>query len=101
MNQVLLKPNEVSPARFTDTRVHNWGPAPEASGGVGLLAAAIVQLVATPDDGYQFGSWSGDIATIANPSAPSTSITMNGNYAILANFETEGGAGPTEPTQPS
>ena len=60
-----------------------------------------VPLVATPDDGYQFRSWTGDIANIANPSAASTTITMNGNYAILANFETEGGTGPSGgPFQP-
>jgi hypothetical protein len=53
-----------------------------------------VQLVATPDDGYQFRSWTGDIAYVADPNSASTTITMNGNYAILANFQTEGGTGP-------
>jgi len=52
-----------------------------------------VPLVATPDDGYQFRSWSGDIEHIANPNAASTTITMNGNYAIVANFGSEGGGG--------
>ena len=31
---------------------------------------------------------------IADPNAASTTITMNGNYAIVANFQTEGGTGP-------
>jgi hypothetical protein len=50
-------------------------------------AGTVVQLVAAPDDGYQFRSWTG-IANIADPNAASTTITMNGNYAIVANFET-------------
>ena len=57
---------------------------------------AVVQLVATPGDGYEFRSWSGDVTYVANHNATSTTITMNGDYAILANFETKGETGPTE-----
>jgi len=57
-------------------------------------AATVVQLVATPDDGYQFHSWTGDIEHITNPNAASTTITMNGNYSITANFQIEGEVGP-------
>ena len=58
-------------------------------------AGSVAQLVATADGGYQFVSWTGDIADIANPSAASTVIAMNGNYAIIANFETGGETGPS------
>jgi len=54
----------------------------------------VVQLHATPHDGYRFDSWTGDIASIGDPNAASTIITMNGNYAVVANFQTEGGEGP-------
>jgi hypothetical protein len=47
----------------------------------------VVDLVATPISGYRFLNWTGNVATIANPNAASTSITMNGNYSITANFE--------------
>jgi hypothetical protein len=57
-------------------------------------AGTVVPLVATPDEGYEFRSWTGDIAYITNPDTTSTTITMNGNYAIVANFETEDGTGP-------
>jgi hypothetical protein len=65
-------------------------------------AGTVVQLLAAPDDGYQFRSWTGDITYIANPNAASTAITMNGNYAIVANFQTEGGTSPGDggPSQP-
>jgi hypothetical protein len=64
-------------------------------------AGTVVPLVATPDEGYQFRSWTGDIAYVTNPDTASTIITMNDNYAIVANFETEGepgteGGGPSD-----
>jgi hypothetical protein len=49
-------------------------------------AATIVDLVATPDEGYRFDEWTGDVGTIADVYAVSTNITMNGNYSITANF---------------
>ena len=59
-------------------------------------AGTVVELVATPDEGYQFRGWTGDTAQIASPSSASTSITMNGNYSVTATFgeEDEGGGGP-------
>jgi len=46
----------------------------------------VVKLVATPDPGYGFVNWTGDVGTIANVNAASTTITMNGDYSITANF---------------
>jgi hypothetical protein len=45
-----------------------------------------VDLVATPDAGYRFVEWAGDVRTIADVNAASTNITMNGNYSVTANF---------------
>jgi len=42
----------------------------------------VVQLTATPAIGYQFDSWSGDATGIVNP----TSVTMNANKNVTANF---------------
>jgi len=50
---------------------------------------AAVNLVATPDAGYQFFNWTGNVGTIANVNASTTTITMNGDYSITANFEEE------------
>ena len=47
----------------------------------------VVDLVATATIGYRFVSWTGSVSTIANPYAASTTITVNGNYSITANFE--------------
>jgi hypothetical protein len=48
---------------------------------------AVVDLVATPGAGYQFVEWTGDVGTIDDVYAASTTITMNGDYSITANFE--------------
>ncbi len=49
-------------------------------------AGTVVDLVATPDANYHFVNWTGNTGTIANVNAASTTITMNGNYTITANF---------------
>ena len=47
----------------------------------------IVDLVATPEEGYWFVEWTGDVGTVADVHAATTTITMNGDYSITANFE--------------
>jgi len=46
-----------------------------------------VRLVAEPEEGYRFVNWTGDVDTIFDVSAATTIITMDGDYAITANFE--------------
>jgi uncharacterized repeat protein (TIGR02543 family) len=46
-----------------------------------------VNLVAEAEEGYQFVNWTGDVDAVANVDAASTTITMNDNYSITANFE--------------
>jgi len=50
-------------------------------------AGTVVSLNATPDSGYQFVRWTGDLGTVDNVHASEIVITMNGNYSIMANFE--------------
>jgi len=45
----------------------------------------VVNLTATADTDYHFVNWTGN-GTVANPNSATTTITMNGNYAITANF---------------
>ena len=57
--------------------------------GVGTFTygeGAVVNLVATPDDGYRFVEWTGNVSTIADVYAAETNITVNGDYFITANF---------------
>ncbi len=46
----------------------------------------VVTITADADPGSHFVNWSGDVSTVVDATAASTSITMNGNYAIVANF---------------
>lgn len=50
-------------------------------------AGAVVDLVGEPEEGYRFVNWSGDVDTTADVNAATTTITMQGNYTITANFE--------------
>jgi hypothetical protein len=49
-------------------------------------AGTVVALVTEAEGGYRFLNWTGDVASIANADAPETTITMNDNYSITANF---------------
>jgi hypothetical protein len=49
-------------------------------------AGEVVSLIAVAENGYRFANWAGDVSTIADPNAAATTITMNDNYSIMANF---------------
>ena len=50
-------------------------------------ANTVVALKAVADTGYVFVNWTGDVDTIEDVNASETSITMNDNYTITANFK--------------
>jgi hypothetical protein len=50
-------------------------------------AGEVVDLLAEADDGYSFFAWTGDTATIDDAVNADTTITMNGDCVIVANFE--------------
>ncbi|MBW2637367.1 MAG: cell wall-binding protein, partial [Deltaproteobacteria bacterium] len=45
-------------------------------------SGTVVTLTATPNSGYTFSSWSGDLTGTSSP----TTITMDGNKSVNANF---------------
>jgi len=46
----------------------------------------VVNLVAQAEEGYHFVNWTGNVDNIANVGEASTTITMQGDYSITANF---------------
>jgi len=46
----------------------------------------VVELVAEPEEGYQFVNWTGDVETVADVDSPSTTVSIDGDYYIRANF---------------
>jgi len=47
---------------------------------------SVVDLVAVPEEGYYFANWSGDVDTVADVFAAATTVTMNSDCSIVANF---------------
>jgi hypothetical protein len=82
----------------------SWHPEPVAllivsSTGGGLVISpgegtfdctlgSMVILMAEADDGYQFAGWSGEVDTIADVNAATTTITMDSSYSVRADFQT-------------
>jgi fructose-specific component phosphotransferase system IIB-like protein len=49
-------------------------------------ATSVVNLTAEAEEGYYFVDWTGDVDTIGNVNAAVTTITMEDDYSIAANF---------------
>ncbi|GJM64225.1 InlB B-repeat-containing protein [Persicobacter diffluens] len=53
-------------------------------------AGSIVEITASPSNGYIFTGWSGDVSSASNP----LSLTMDNHKTVVANFSQEGGTNP-------
>jgi PKD repeat protein len=74
---------------LTTNVVGNGSIGLSPSGGT-YCAGTVVTLTATPDSGWQFDNWSGDLGGSTNP----TTITMTSNKSVTANFSViPGGTG--------
>jgi hypothetical protein len=65
------------------------------------VTPTMVDLAATPDNtGFEFVNWAGDVSTIANVDAATTSVTIqpNTDYEIRANFQLKSAEPEPEPT---
>jgi alpha-tubulin suppressor-like RCC1 family protein len=63
------------------------GSVTEPGEGIFMYAAnTTVDLVAQPDEDYQFKKWIGDVDTIDNINAATTNITMYDSYFVTATF---------------
>ena len=90
IHQVPVPPsNTTYVASFATQYILGAAVNPPGNGSVTLTpsgpwinAGQAVQLTATPNSGYSFSGWSGDLAGVVNPA----SVTMNGPKAVTANF---------------
>ena len=80
---------EIPPVRYTLTVSSTPGGSIAAPGeGVFVYdAGTVVDLSVEADEGYRFLKWTGDVDTIESVHVGGTTVTMNGDYSITANFE--------------
>jgi len=66
--------------------INGQGTTSPPEGDYTYAEGTVVDISANPASGWQFVNWSGDTGTIDDINDPDITITMNGNYAITANF---------------
>lgn len=79
----------IAPSEVTLT-VSSTDGGSVASPGEGSFLHAwddLVSLAAQAEPGYEFVKWYGDVATVVDTTASSTTMTMNGDFAIMAEFQ--------------
>ena len=59
------------------------GSTTPSTGSHQYAEGTVVNISATPSPGWQFDSWTGDVA---NPSSPTTSVTVDSSKTVTANF---------------
>jgi len=69
------------------TSVSPSGGGSVSPAGGTYAAGKVVTISATATSGYRFVNWTGDVSTIDDRNAASTTITIYGSYSITANFE--------------
>jgi hypothetical protein len=81
---------ELDPGWYSLTTFSTEGGSVTTPGeGISVHAAnTTVDLVAEPDEGYQFLEWTGDVITVGDVYTASTNISMNASYSVTATFQT-------------
>jgi hypothetical protein len=76
---------EIVQYQLTVTSTEGGSVSTPGEGTFTYTAGTVVKLAVKVDQGYYFVNWIGDVATL-ECQCHSTTITMNGNYYITANF---------------
>jgi uncharacterized repeat protein (TIGR02543 family) len=87
---IISEPTPPSATYSLTVKVNPSGGGTVTPSGGTYSALTTVTLTATPNPGYIFTGWSGDISGNTNP----YTLTMNKNYDVTANFQTQGPGGP-------
>jgi hypothetical protein len=82
-----VKANFVAAYSLTISTTEGGSVVTPGEGTFAYSERAVVDLVAKPDEGYQFVNWTGNVHTIVDVNAVSITITMNDDYSLIANFE--------------
>ena len=91
-HSVKAKFEAIPPTQYTLTISSTGGGSVTGPGEPGPYTydeGKVVDLVAEAEEGYRFIYWSGDAYTVAGLNLATTTVTMNGDYAITAVFGAE------------
>jgi C1A family cysteine protease len=90
---IRLRTLEVVPSYILTMAVNGNGTTTPAVGGHAYTAGTVVNINATPDSGWQFVNWTtANMSEIANATAASTTVTVDENKTVTANFAEVTGA---------
>jgi uncharacterized repeat protein (TIGR02543 family) len=78
-----IKPDTVTVPNFYKLSVDHSGNGIVYPYKINVTKGEDIEISATPDDGWQFDSWTGDITDTENP----ITITMDNNITVMANFK--------------
>jgi preprotein translocase subunit YajC len=78
--------NFAKPYNLTTSSTEGGSVTTPGEGKYTYDAGKVIDMLATPDAGYRFVNWTGNVGTIADVNAAITTITMNDNCSITANF---------------
>lgn len=88
---IALKPPGYSLTISSTTGGNVTKPGEGVFGGYSAGQSVPLLAVADTSSHYHFVGWTGDVSTVADVHAASTTVTMNGNYQITANFALDTG----------
>lgn len=85
---IMAKFYEIPVTYYTLTLAVNGNGSTSPSVGQHTYAAGtVVSVTAAPAGGYRFVNWTGSVGTVVFVIAATTTVTMNADYSIMANFE--------------
>ncbi len=78
---------EIPPAHYTlIMSVSGSGSTNPAVGNHTYAPGTIVEITANPDAGWAFDSWTCDVGDVADPDSATTTVTMDSDRTLTANF---------------
>jgi hypothetical protein len=77
---------EISEYNLTISSIEGGSVTIPGEGTSAYDEGTVVKLVATPDPGYRFVNWTGNVSTIDDVDNATTTIVMNDAYSIIGNF---------------
>lgn len=73
-------------ARTLTIEIAGSGSTTPPAGSHEYAEGTVVEITATPESGWEFDGWTGEVGGIDDTTDASTTITMNASYSVIAEF---------------